>query len=317
MILALVAANCTELRLIAVDSPPIIGPAATKAEVIKAYGMLRGISQVGTREILTYPQGQISLVNGRVEKVDFPTKNPVGATLPSPAPAPGASSVARSLPNPNSSPIENASSYPKEKAEREATGKAATTVANGSAAWVFWVVLKALGVGLVISGVMWWWLWRPRKGGETGVRPNMKERIAFAASGMPTPVEIAGWPKRILCAVVAGLAEADGYLVSERAGGRDGDMALRRETDGRPAVIVNCLPGVDGVASMKHVRELHAIVLGDRIERAWLVAPMGFSHEARDYARERQLVLIDSEQLLAQMREVPPILWKEIAARME
>ena len=56
-------------------------PGATKDEAIEAYGWPTGQSQSGTKEILSYPQGRITLENGRVEKVDFST------SMPWPAPA--------------------------------------------------------------------------------------------------------------------------------------------------------------------------------------------------------------------------------------
>jgi hypothetical protein len=66
-------------------SQPVVGPGATKEEAIDAYGWPTGQSQLGTKEILNYPQGSITLENGRVERVDFSTKIP----WPAPRPRPG------------------------------------------------------------------------------------------------------------------------------------------------------------------------------------------------------------------------------------
>src|SRR5471030_2255613 len=70
----------------AADLQPVVGPGATKEEAINAYGWPTGQSQLGTKEILNYPQGSITLEKGRVERVDFSTSVP----WPAPRPRPGA-----------------------------------------------------------------------------------------------------------------------------------------------------------------------------------------------------------------------------------
>lgn len=65
-------------------SRPVVGPGATREEVLNAYGWPSGRSQSGTKDILTYPQGHITLEEGRVERVDFSPK----ATWPAPKPRP-------------------------------------------------------------------------------------------------------------------------------------------------------------------------------------------------------------------------------------
>lgn len=68
------------------DTRPVVGPGATKDEVVNAYGWPNGQSQSGAKEILSYPQGRIVLENGRVERIDF-SPNAV-RTAPKPRPAP-------------------------------------------------------------------------------------------------------------------------------------------------------------------------------------------------------------------------------------
>ncbi len=70
----------------AADARPIVGPGATKEAVIDAYGWPSGQSSSGTKEILTSPQGQVTLENGRVDKLDFSTKQPWPAPRPRPGP---------------------------------------------------------------------------------------------------------------------------------------------------------------------------------------------------------------------------------------
>src|SRR6185369_11460517 len=69
----------------AADSRPVVGPGATKEDVLNAYGWPTGQSQLGAKEILNYPQGSITLANGKVERVDFSPNVP----WPAPRPRPG------------------------------------------------------------------------------------------------------------------------------------------------------------------------------------------------------------------------------------
>lgn len=73
---------------VAADPRPAVGPGATKDDVLKAYGWPNGVSRAGTKEILTYAQGKVTLDHGRVEKVDFSVKAPWQAPKPRPGPSP-------------------------------------------------------------------------------------------------------------------------------------------------------------------------------------------------------------------------------------
>jgi hypothetical protein len=176
-------------------------------------------------------------------------------------------------------------------------------------------VLKALGIGLLVAGVLWWLLSRARFGSAGVPSSNMAERIAVAASGLPTAAEIAGWPKTMLYTVVAGLATEDGYEPLPRHHRRS-ELLLSRKGEDRPAVLVSCHTGAEGVIAVKRVRDFRAAMNAEHVELGWLVAPQGFSHEAREYGREHQLRLVDSAELLEQMREAPPILLRTILTRM-
>ncbi len=73
------------------DPRPMLGPGATKEEVIELYGWPTGQSKAGNKEILNYPQGLVILENGRVDRVNFSPNIPWGPPRPRPgtvAPAP-------------------------------------------------------------------------------------------------------------------------------------------------------------------------------------------------------------------------------------
>lgn len=72
------------------DPRPIVGPGASKDDVLNSYGWPTGQSQLGNREILNYPQGTVTLIDGKVEKVNFN----MNMTWPPPRPRPGAAPVA-------------------------------------------------------------------------------------------------------------------------------------------------------------------------------------------------------------------------------
>jgi hypothetical protein len=72
------------------DAKPVVGPGASKEDVINAYGWPNGQSQSGTKEILNYTQGDVVLENGRVERVNFSPDVPWQSPRPRPA-APTAS----------------------------------------------------------------------------------------------------------------------------------------------------------------------------------------------------------------------------------
>lgn len=68
------------------DPRPVVGPGATKDDVIKAYGWPNGQSQSGNKEILSYAQGEVVLENGRVDRVNFSPDIPWQKPKPRPGP---------------------------------------------------------------------------------------------------------------------------------------------------------------------------------------------------------------------------------------
>ena len=47
----------------------------------------------------------------------------------------------------------------------------------------------------------------------------------------------------------------------------------------------------------------------------WLVAPCGFSPDARTTAEENGVVLLNAESLAAQLRDLPPLILPKVLAR--
>lgn len=431
MLLGMVASG-----LWAADGRPVVGPGATKDEVIDAYGWPTGQSQAGAKEILIYPQGRVVLDKGRVEMVDFSLNVPWPAPRPRPGTPGGGESwytnwpealkeaqrrhvrililfvgsdwsppsrqflteVAEStdfltaflgnfvllkldyptrttqmkalrtqnlelrerfevttypaliitepdgklaarvdlnksrpgdsyrvqviaavreardvlpvLPGPATTGA-GASATPA-TATNEPGAPAAAAGGNGdvgsaaaaSMSSAGWALTWGLGGGTLLAVVLVWWLRRNRQvvSGEVSTTVS---RVADAASGLPSVVEMAEWPHARLRAIVGVVAEADGFVVKERAGGAEGDLALMRRGEERASVIVLCAPTTTGPISAKRVRELFGVITIEEVRTGWYVAMAGFSAEAREYAQEHGLVLINRDAFREQLRALP------------
>lgn len=172
-----------------------------------------------------------------------------------------------------------------------------------SAGWEF---VLAVGTGLVITLALLWMLWRNWSRSEPTRRPvSMAERIAEAASGIPTLPEIMAWSKERVTVIAAGLAESEGYHTELQVEG--GTIRLRKL--GQPGVqgLVCCDGGKSGIVTAKRVRELFGQMTAEGIPFGWFVAPMGFSVEARLFADEHRIRLSDGHRLLAQLHDLPPV----------
>lgn len=439
---------------------PIVGPGATKDAVIDAYGWPSGQSQAGAREILNYPQGQVFLENGRVERVDFnpaipwpaprprpgppsastakkgepaldlwgqdfaaalreadrrrarilalftgsdwspgsrqfldevafqpefvnevtgdfvllrldyPTRTPIAPELrdqnarlrerygvttypalrvlsagghavatvdldalppgetyrarviaavrgvreglranpPPPDPAPADAAPASAVPVPSAPPAP-----PPE--EIAATGALPSQVL----AKVFEarsLLIAALAAGGLIAVLLLVFVWRKRPPPALARPPaGAGQRISDAASGLPSPAEFMTWPRARLRGLAAGLAETEGFAVEVPAKIVDVDLLLKRNGEGKPSVVVLCAGGPGPQLAAKRVRELLGAMAAEGAATGWLVAPAGFAPDARAFAAEHGIVLIDEPRLRAQLRDLPPLLVPKVLAR--
>jgi hypothetical protein len=430
--------------VMAADSRPVVGPGATKEEVLDAYGWPTGLSQAGAKEILIYPQGRVVLDKGRVEVVDFTLKTPWPAPRPRPSGPGGAATPAvagavdswfTSWPEavkeaqrrrvrimtvfvgsdwspPSRQFLTEVAEAPEfltaflgsfvlvkldfptraaqqkvlreQNAElrarfevttypavvlmepdgtlatkvdlnklpagdtyraqvivavreaRDALGAVPAGVANGAGAKsakakagtetpvearvavpaggstalagaasslsrAGSALALGLGGGSILVVVVIWMFWR-RKSLVVAHNSTAAERVADAASGLPSIVEMAEWSHVHVCGVVGVVAEADGYEVRKRGGGADGDLALTRTGETQPSVIVACAPAAAGPVSAKRLRELFGTITIDGVGTGWFVGMAGFSAEARDYAQEHGLSLVTRDGLREQLR---------------
>lgn len=172
-----------------------------------------------------------------------------------------------------------------------------------------WEGVTAVGTGLLVAGLLLWLIWR--NGGRSSSashRAGTAERIAEAASGIPTLAEIVAWPKERVVVVATGLAECEGFLTEPVENEADGcDLRLRRTVEPGIQGLVCCVGAKSGLVTARRVRDLFGQMRVEGVKFGWFVAPMGFSAEARTFAGEHGIRLSDGPRLLAQLHELPPV----------
>ncbi len=419
-------------------------PGASKDAVIDAYGWPNGSSQSGNREVLSYSQGQVTLADGRVERVDFSMSGVWPPPRPRPVP-PSSSSVKRpaapvdfwfSTPDdasrestrrqvrilalftvsegspasqqfkkdvelhpeffdafseefvflriefagPEAIPLDDSdeksrwrdragvTTYPslavfsaggvflgaadlmkvppganyRERAisaVQAASGAAIlppaltapvgnpetvasipiepTVAAKGSADNVIldsslfaarWILLVAVSGGVILVVGLFVLVWRSWQASPAGAsRSGISSRMSDAAGGLPSITEIATWPKERLVKLIAVLAESEGYKAVVQAGISDKDIALYRSEERHACVLIVCSPSSAGVVPAKKVRELFGTLTAEGVDLGWFVSLSGFMSEARAFASQNQIILIDGEWIMARLRDIPPI----------
>lgn len=141
----------------------------------------------------------------------------------------------------------------------------------------------------------------------------MASRIDHAASGLPSHAEILAWPKETVCNVIGRLAELEGYEaeISKRG---EKDLILRRPAVPTAEAIVGCVTGSSGVIPTRRIRDLVGMMAAEDIAAGWFVSPMGFSLDARAYAEEQNVRLIDGARLLTLLSDLPTFALPKVLA---
>ena len=181
-----------------------------------------------------------------------------------------------------------------------------------------WLVSAALIVGTLIAAVLLILLWAVlRKLNKPAVlshRSSIAWRIDHAASGLPSFAEMGAWTKENLCKVIIRLAETEGFVSEKRALGSDNDLILKRPGNPSPAVFVNCVTGSGGLIPLRRVRELAGVMVAENVPAGWFVSPTGFSAEARAFAEQNNIRLIDGAGLLEQLSNLPTFALPKVLA---
>lgn len=177
-----------------------------------------------------------------------------------------------------------------------------------------WVLTAGMAAGIALAALMLWWLWRARGFRSMGPLRPMSGRIGDAASGVPSPVELRDWSVEKVRALTAVLAETEGHVVTRLAG--NPDFALARPGEKKPRVLVSCVSGHGGPVTPKRMRELMGAMTLESVGIGWFVSPAGFTAEARAYAAQHGIQLIESEALLTMLRDLPPLILPKVLGRI-
>lgn len=427
------------------DLRRILPAGSSREEVLEAYGWPSGQSKLGSKEILSYPQGRVVLEEGRVERIDFSLKQPWPPPRPRPdfsappAPKPVAPALTRydealavatredsriialfsgaeptpagrrfdeevarhpdfletfsndhvllhvdfsgrttlppavleqhtrlctewevrsfpallllspagvplgrvdlekappegdyrawvtagliALQDKVDHPVVVAPKVAPKKVKTVATAKSDSVSAKSSALWTWLfstrsVVAGALVLGLATAVVLLWLVWRnwaakPRPSADG----EMTQRISDAASGLPSQHELATWPRQRLAKLVAAYMEAEGYQAEIAPPGSDKDIVLRRAGGGRGQVVILCAGSEIGEVAVKPVREFLATMTLEGVDTGWFVAPAGFTAEAKGFATQHKIQLIDGPRLIEQLRDLPPLILPKVLAK--
>jgi hypothetical protein len=178
-------------------------------------------------------------------------------------------------------------------------------------------ILTAFGTAAAIVFVLLWLIRRDWSSPLPRNRPpTIADRIADASNGLPTYEEIIAWPKERVVGIATGLAESQGFATEpQRDHTSDIDIVLKRSKTGEKQGLICCAGGNAGVITVKRVRELFGMITIEGLPHAWFVAPMGFAAEARAYADQHNVRLIDGHGLLASLRDLPPVSVPSVVTR--
>jgi restriction system protein len=161
-------------------------------------------------------------------------------------------------------------------------------------------------------------LWRSR---GRGADESIPQRPKFAGpavrlSDVPSPEELVTWPAARVRDLTAALFEATGYRANVKASGGDHDLELLRPGHTTPSVLVSCQPGSAGATGVKVVRELFGTLVSTGVASAWIVAPAGFSDDARVLAAERGIELIEGAGLVSRLHALDPLVLTRVLGRV-
>ena len=129
--------------------------------------------------------------------------------------------------------------------------------------------------GALAALFLGWVLWRTRPNAVPSGRVPGRARARFGPDGVPSLEEVVAWPQPRLRAVIAALAEADGYAVELLPSGGEHDLVLRRRGHPRIEVIVCCVPGAAGAVHGRRVGELDTAVGAAEAPAGWIVGAAG------------------------------------------
>lgn len=133
--------------------------------------------------------------------------------------------------------------------------------------------------------------------------------------GRQAAVDTSRWSLELLGAlewrrfelVAASYFESLGFQARQCDIGPDGgvDIRLYPGAGDRPALLVQCKAWRTQAVGVKTVRELYGVMAADGVQEGALVASGAFTEEAKRFAKDKPLHLIDGEDLVHKLRQLP------------
>jgi restriction system protein len=98
-----------------------------------------------------------------------------------------------------------------------------------------------------------------------------------------------------------------GFRVDEAAHGPDGgvDLRLFERYGKRPGVLVQCKAWNSWNVGVKEIRELFGVMAAEEVGEGIFITTSTFTDEARQFARGKNIALVDGEDLLKKIHDLP------------
>lgn len=132
----------------------------------------------------------------------------------------------------------------------------------------------------------------------------------------PTPVDTTRWSMDLLKALEwkrleqlsAVYFRTLGFRVEEADHGPDGgvDLRLYERYGKRPGILVQCKAWNSWKVGVKEMRELFGVMAAEEVGEGIFVTTSTFTEEARQFARGKNIALIDADDLLKKIHDLRP-----------
>lgn len=98
-----------------------------------------------------------------------------------------------------------------------------------------------------------------------------------------------------------------GFRVEEAAHGPDGgvDLRLFEKYGKRPGILVQCKAWNSWKVGVKEIRELFGVMAAEEVGEGVFITTSTFTDDARQFARGKNIALIDGEDLLKKIQDLP------------
>jgi len=158
---------------------------------------------------------------------------------------------------------------------------------------------------LYVAAMIGWKLWQRSRGEETGsaTAPAARQSESVLTRDLLRELE---W-KRFEDLVAAYVRELGHEARTTRIGADGGvDVEVIDKTTGKVSSLIQCKAWDAYKVSVKPVRELLGVMSAAKITEGGFFTTGDFTSEAREFAAQNQLDLVDGDEFLDRIRQLPP-----------